>query len=150
MKDLLSKEHYCYKIHTLLIKSSASPFFYRQPSYIEYPNLHFYKEILISFFYDFSKLSTPLWIRWGVGTMKTDGAKISAKPPALRSFLPTDRALEINIKLSHYIAFMWENCVIGNPLQLNSCEYGWERNEGEKFLRSIILQTGIKTTWQSS
>ena len=35
--------------------------------------------------------------------MKTDGAKISAKPPALRSFLPTDKALEINIKLSHYI-----------------------------------------------
>ena len=25
MKDLLSKEHYCYKIHTLLMKSSAYP-----------------------------------------------------------------------------------------------------------------------------
>ena len=25
MKDLLSKEHYCYKIHTLLLKSSAYP-----------------------------------------------------------------------------------------------------------------------------
>ena len=81
-----------------------------------------------------------------MGTIKTDGAKISAKPPALRSFLPTDKALKINIKLSHYIAFMWENCVIGSPLQLNSCEYGWERNEGEKFLRSTIPKTGIKIT----
>ena len=26
MKDLLSKEHYCYKIHTLLMKISAYPF----------------------------------------------------------------------------------------------------------------------------
>ena len=25
MKELLNKEHYCYKIHTLLMKSSAYP-----------------------------------------------------------------------------------------------------------------------------
>ena len=31
MKDLLSKEHYCYKIHTILMKSSAYLLFYRQP-----------------------------------------------------------------------------------------------------------------------
>ena len=31
MKDLLSKEHYCVKIHTLLMKSSTYPTFYRQP-----------------------------------------------------------------------------------------------------------------------
>ena len=30
MEDLLSKEHYCYKIHVLLMERSASPF-YRQP-----------------------------------------------------------------------------------------------------------------------
>ena len=28
MKDLLSKEHYCHKVHTILIKSNA----YRSPS----------------------------------------------------------------------------------------------------------------------
>ena len=39
---------------------------------------------------------------------------------------------------------MWENCVIGNPLQLNLCEYGWERNEGEESLRPIMLPTEIK------
>ena len=31
MKDLPSKKHYCYKIHTSSTKSSVSPF-YRQPS----------------------------------------------------------------------------------------------------------------------
>ena len=31
MEDWLSKEHYCYKIHTLLVKTSAYLFFYRQP-----------------------------------------------------------------------------------------------------------------------
>ena len=37
MKDLLSKEHYCYKIHTSLLESSAAPF-YRQPlPYMHYP-----------------------------------------------------------------------------------------------------------------
>ena len=50
----------------------------------------------------------------------------------------------MNVKLSHHVAVMWENCVIGNPPQLNSCEYGWERNEGEKSLRSTMLPTGIK------
>ena len=39
---------------------------------------------------------------------------------------------------------MWENCVIGNPPQLTPCEYGWERNEGEKLLRPTMLPTGIK------
>ena len=44
------------------MKSSAYPPFYRQSSYIEYPDqiLHFYNEILIPLFYDFSKISTPL------------------------------------------------------------------------------------------
>ena len=45
MKDLLSKEHYCYKIHALRMKSNAYLLFYRQPPYMGYPpflkeNLH--------------------------------------------------------------------------------------------------------------
>ena len=48
MKDFLSNENYCYKIHTLLMKSSAySLSFYRQPPYMEYHALHLYKEIFI-------------------------------------------------------------------------------------------------------
>ena len=50
----------------------------------------------------------------------------------------------MNIKLSHHIAIMWENCVIGNPPKLNSCEYGWEKNEREKSSRPTILPTRIK------
>ena len=77
-------------------------------------------------------------------TMKSDGAKKSAKPPALRSLLPPGKVLEMNIELSHYVAFTWENCLIGNPPKLNSCEYGWERNKGEKSLRPTMLPTRIK------
>ena len=73
--------------------------------------------------------------------MNTDGAKKSAKSPALRSLLTTDKALEMNLKLSHHVAFI---CEINNPPQLNSCEYGWERYEGEKSLRPTMLPTGIK------
>ena len=40
--------------------------------------------------------------------MKTDSAKKFANPPALRSLLPTAEAFEMNIELSHYVAFMWE------------------------------------------
>ena len=35
MNDSLSKEHYCYKIHALLIKSSAYPP-YKQRPYMNY------------------------------------------------------------------------------------------------------------------
>ena len=81
--------------------------------------------------------------------------KKSATPPALRSLLPTDQALQMNIKLSHHVAIMWENCVIGNPPELNPCEYGWERNEGEKSLRSTIPTNTprgfhVEMTWKRS
>ena len=53
MKDFLSNEHYCYKIHTLLMKTNASSLsFNSQPPYMEYlaplPPPQFYKENLIS------------------------------------------------------------------------------------------------------
>ena len=52
MKDLLIKEHYCYKIHTLLMKSSAYFLFCRQPTqYWLHPP--FLQEILDGTFYDF-------------------------------------------------------------------------------------------------
>ena len=64
MKDFLNKEHYCYKMHTLLMKSSAF-----LPSFIGNPLygllLHFYKKILIPPFYDFLKISSPLKTRGG-------------------------------------------------------------------------------------
>ena len=65
MKDSLSKEHYCYKIHTLLMKSSGY-----LPHYIDILQTHpiwikpahFYKKILTCPthpFYDFSKTLSP-------------------------------------------------------------------------------------------
>ena len=59
MKDLLSKEHYCYKLHTLLMKNSAYPLFYSQPPYMVYTR-HFCKKKFNPLFCDFSKISTPL------------------------------------------------------------------------------------------
>ena len=41
---------------------------------------------------------------------------------------------------------MWENSVTGIPPQLNPCEYGWERNKGEKSMRPFVLPAGIKIT----
>ena len=77
-------------------------------------------------------------------TIKTDGAKKSAKPPRVRSLIKADKTLERNIKQSHYVAVMWENCVIGYPSQLNPCGYGWEINEGEKSLRPTLLPIETK------
>ena len=63
MKDLLSKEHCCYKIHIFFIKISAFPLHLPPtppppPStYMDYH--HFYKKILIPPFYDFSKIPPP-------------------------------------------------------------------------------------------
>ena len=54
MKDFLSKEHYCYKIHTPLMKTSAYLLFYRQlipPAPHLYMAMwatpYFYKKMLI-------------------------------------------------------------------------------------------------------
>ena len=63
----MCKEHYCYKIHTSLMESSASATFYKQPPlpspYMDYPLI--FIENLDLHFYDFSKISTPLQIRCG-------------------------------------------------------------------------------------
>ena len=61
MKDLLNKEHYCYKIHTLLTKSGVySPPSVENPS----PSLYGLPPTILPGncdppFYDFSKISNP-------------------------------------------------------------------------------------------
>ena len=52
---------------------------------------------------------------------KTDGAKLTAKPSMLRSLFPTDEALELNIKLAHFQAMMWNKCTSGNPSSEDPC-----------------------------
>ena len=54
-------------------------------------------------------LRLSLWRR------KTEGSKMTAKPPDLKRLPPTDPALELNIKRAHYQAMVWFNCVEGEP-----------------------------------
>ena len=69
MKDLLTKKHYCCKVRTSLMKSSAYPLsldnsLYGLPPPTPPPHTHththtythFYKKNLIPSFYDFSKI----------------------------------------------------------------------------------------------
>ena len=55
---------------------------------------------------------------------KTDAAKLSAKPPSLKSLPPTDEALTLNILRSHHQGMLWNHCVDGqlpdiDPLEVN-------------------------------
>ena len=77
MSDLLSKDHYSYKIQTLLMKSSAYPPFYRQPSIWTTPTPNpapstpnFYDKILIPPPMIFQKSQSP-YKEVGVNTMLT-------------------------------------------------------------------------------
>ena len=54
-------------------------------------------------------------------TKKTDGAKLSAKPPTLQSLPPSDEALQLNIKRAHFQAMMWNNCTSGKPPCIDPC-----------------------------
>ena len=47
---------------------------------------------------------------------KTDSAKLTAKPPALKFLPPTDEALELNIYRGHHQAILWDKCVLGGKL----------------------------------
>ena len=60
MKDLLSKEHCCYKIHTLLMKAVLTSFSTdNPPPYIGYTP-PFLQENLDPPFYDFWKIQPPI------------------------------------------------------------------------------------------
>ena len=61
MKDLLSKDYYCYKINALLVKSMTTHSFYIQPSYLDYPAFFIRKTCLLPV-YDFKiLLSFPMY-----------------------------------------------------------------------------------------
>ena len=53
---------------------------------------------------------------------KTNGAKFTANPVSLRSLPPTNKALELNIMRAHYQAMMWNNCIDGQPPNIDPCE----------------------------
>ena len=59
MKYLMSKEHYCYKIHALLMKSVFPPSVDNLPN-MNYPHLNFYKKIMIPLLYFFNNLNPTI------------------------------------------------------------------------------------------
>ena len=64
---------------------------------------------------------------------KTDCAKLTAKPPPLRSLPSNDpAALELNIKRAHFQEMMWHRCVDGHPPSENTCEVPMILLTGEK------------------
>lgn len=63
-----------------------------------------------------------LIIRETIWRRKTEGVKITSKPPSLRSLPPTDEALELNIKRARYQRLVWESCLNGNPPNLDPCQ----------------------------
>lgn len=63
----------------------------------------------------FSYFRLSLWMK------ETDGAKLTVKPPQLRSLPPTNQALELDIKRVHYQAMMWHRFV-GHPSSEDLCE----------------------------
>ena len=141
MKDLLSKEHYCYKIHTFLIKNSAYPPFYRQPSYIEYPTPIFQGNLDSLLLWFLKNLNSPIN---KVGSVHYEDwcCKKSCKPTSTQKSSTNSwnwKLLKWTLSYHTMLHSCGKNCVIGNPPQLNSCEYGWERNEGEKSLRPTTL-----------
>ena len=82
--------------------------------------------------------------RQSIWMAKTQRSKVSAKPPALKSLPPTDEALELNIKRSHYAAVMWRHCVSGQPPQMDPCSFGWELEEDGVKLRPRMLPNDVK------
>ena len=56
-----------------------------------------------------------LWMK------KTDSAKLTAKPPTLRSLPPTDEALDLNIMRGHLQGAHWQYSVTGEPPKLDKC-----------------------------
>ena len=138
MKDLQSIEHYCYKIHTLLMKGSVHP----SPLYRQHP---------ITIFTRKSWLTPPSIIFQKFQPHINKAGVCALWRLMVQKNLQSKQRSEVFYKLTKllkgtlsYVAIMCENCVIDNPLQLNPCEYGWEINEGEKSLKPTLLPTGIK------
>ena len=74
---------------------------------------------------------------------KTEGAKLTAKPPSLKSLPPTDSALELNIKRAHYVSVLMTNCVTGNLPNMDPCQFGWELDKDGKSLKPKMLPDGV-------
>ena len=115
----------------------------------------------------------PNRFRLTLWTKKTDSAKLSAKPPDLKSLPPTNEALELNILRAHFQAMIWNNCVSGCSPNEDPClvsfksfdprmesqfsvlhtsklfrciffQFGWGKDSETETLRPVMLPEGVE------
>ena len=81
---------------------------------------------------DFSYRLT-LWMK------KTDSAKLTAKPPTLRSLPPTDEALDLNIMWGHLQEAHWQYSVTGEQPKLDKCKFEFEEDPNNPTMLCPIM-----------
>ena len=75
---------------------------------------------------------------------KTDSAKMSAKPPLLKSLPPTDEAADLNILRSHHQGILWDHCVGGLLPDIDPVlGGGWEEEIDTGVLKPKMLPDGV-------
>ena len=74
---------------------------------------------------------------------KTDSAKLTAKPPALKYLPPTDEALELNLCRGNHQGILWDKCVLGGNLPPIDPELGgWDVDPETGVLKPMMLPNG--------
>ena len=63
-------------------------------------------------------------LRFLIWSKKTDGAKLTARPPELKTLPPTTEALDMNIRRAHYQAVLWHASVDGTLPAIDPCDVG--------------------------
>lgn len=86
-----------------------------------------------------------LFLRLTLWKRKTDGTKLSSKPPELKSLPPTTEALELNILRAHYQAMMWNNSITGSPPDKDPCLVSFSFNAiyPNKPLKTLLTAFGL-------
>ena len=87
---------------------------------------------------DSNKNRKNIWMR------RTEGAKLSSKPPELRSLPPTDASLELNILRARFQRMIWGSSLEAHPPKLDPCEYGWGKDEETRTLYPLMVPKGTK------
>ena len=89
--------------------------------------------LAINFFYRLT-----LWMK------KTDSAKLTAKPTALKSLPPNDEALDLNILRGFIQGAHWHYSVTGEPPKLDKCKFEFEEDPSNPYmLRPAMIPKGV-------
>ena len=80
---------------------------------------HYFQYIYVYIYVDYLYIIIPRFTIW---SKKTDGAKLTARPPELKTLPPTSEALDMNIRRAHYQAMLWYASVGGTLPDVDPCE----------------------------